>query len=301
MKKRSKNFQKIRFFLFAISFFFVAGCKSVPAARNVNAVELLDDKSAFYIAVPSSADSDLIERIIKSNVSGLSDSNAKIICEKIDKVYCGINRSKNSVEFQCVVDGNIPVNTMPKILSKKNGWTTDAFVPQNSANQYKIFNFSERNSSLDMAFPSQKLACVGRDVRDMISRYDFLRNLPSDDYDLNVLVDKKLAEYLLGAKDEIRFYANKPQSFLTILTGVQLDLRLNEVRGAFTQDPKRKNQYLLNLRFDFKNEKYLKAGKSLLNLAFGLTNSTTVVAETNILEINEIKIDKNQLYKLLVL
>lgn len=302
LKKRNSVFQKINlFFLFCIVLVLAASCKSVSVARNVNAVELLDDKSAFYIAIPSSADSKLIERIIKNNVPAVSDSNAKFICEKISKVYCGINRSKNNTEFQCVVDGNIPVNMMPKILSKKNGWTNSIFIPQNSVNQYKIFNISKDSLNLDIAFPSQNTVCIGRDVKNMIDRYDFLHNLPAENSVLDTQIEKSLAEYLLGAEDEIRFFANKPQSFLTVLLGVKLDLKLNEVKGAFMQDSKHENQYLLNLHFNFKNEKYLKAGRTLLTLAFGLTNSNSVVTGTNILEINGIKIDKNQLYRLLVL
>ena len=71
------------------------GCKTVPITRTVNPVELLDDESAFYIAIPSSADSDLIQKIIKNYVPNLSDSNIKIICDKIDTVYCGISNKKN--------------------------------------------------------------------------------------------------------------------------------------------------------------------------------------------------------------
>ena len=48
----------------------------------------------------------------------------------------------------------------------------------------------------------------------------------------------------------------------------------------------------------FKNEKYLKAGKTLLTLAFGLTNSQSIIVETDELQINGIKLDKNQLIKL---
>ena len=41
-----------------------AGCKSAPAARPVDAIELLDAESSFYIAVPKAADNELIQRII---------------------------------------------------------------------------------------------------------------------------------------------------------------------------------------------------------------------------------------------
>lgn len=277
---------------------FVAGCKTVPVSRTVRAIELLDDESAFYIAIPSSADSDLVQKIIKSYVPSLSDSNAKMICEKIDTVYCGISNKKNHMDFQCVVSGNIPVNMMPKILTKKNGWETSKIIPQDSSTQYNLYSISNENFSIDMSFPSANLAVFGRDVPKMIGRYDFLSKLPTDDFELNTIIEKNLADFLNGAENEIRFCANKPQSFLTILTGAKLDLKLKEVSGVFVQDEKHENQYILNLKFMFKNEKYLKAGKTLLTLAFGLTNSQSIIVGTDELQINGIKLDKNQLIKL---
>lgn len=301
LKKHNRINSYFLFFQLAVIFFLAAGCKSVPATREVNAIELLDDKSAFYIALPSSADTKLIERIIKNNVPSISDSNVKLICEKINKVYCGINRSKNQMEFQSVLEGNIPVNMMSKVLSKKNGWTSKSVKSGENQLEYKLYNISNDKINLDMAFPSNKIACIGRNVQDMIVRYDTLVNLPVENNQLDTLIDEELTEYLTGSDNEIRFFANKPQSFLTILTGVKLDLKLKSVKGAFIQDVDHENQYILNLHFDFLNEKFLKAGKTLLTLAFGLTNSQSIVIGTDILEINGIKLDKEQLYKLLVL
>ena len=285
-------------FVFCLITVFVAGCKTVPAARTVSAVELLDDESTFYIAIPSKADSDLIQKIIKSYVPTLSDSNMKMICDKIDTVYCGISNKKNQMDFQCVISGNIPVNIMPKVLTKKNGWNSAKIVPQDSATQYNLYSVSNENFSIDMSFPSANLAILGRDVPKMLSRFDFLSKLPSDDFEMNTIIDKNLAEFLNGAENEIRFCANKPQSFLTILTGAKLDLKLKEVSGVFVQDDKHENQYILDLKFHFINDKYLKAGKTLLTLAFGLTNSQSIIVGNNELQIKGIKLDKNQLIKL---
>lgn len=285
-------------FVFCLITVFAAGCKTVPAARTVSAVELLDDESAFYIAIPSSVDRVLIQKIIKNYVPTLSDSNVMMICDKIDTVYCGISNKKNQMDFQCVISGNIPVNMMSKVLTKKNGWNSAKIIPKDSATQYNLYSISNENFSIDMSFPSTNLAILGRDVPKMLSRFDFLSKLPSDDFEINTVIDKNLADFLNGAENEIRFCANKPQSFLTILTGAKLDLKLKEVSGVFVQDEKHENQYILDLRFLFKNEKYLKAGKTLLTLAFGLTNSQSVIIGTDELQINGIKLDKNQLIKL---
>ena len=45
----------------------------------------------------------------------------------------------------------------------------------------------------------------------------------------------------------------------------------------------------------------MKAGKTLLTLAFGLTDSQSITINDNSLEIKGIKISKEQLYKLLIL
>jgi hypothetical protein len=110
-----------------------------------------------------------------------------------------------------------------------------------------------------------------------------------------------LYSWLEGAENEIRFYAVKPQSFLTILTGSNLDLKLFDVQGAFFTDENFPSQYVLDITFNFKNSKYLKAGKTLLTLAFGLTDSQSITINDNSLEIKGIKISKEQLYKLLIL
>ena len=118
---------------------------------------------------------------------------------------------------------------------------------------------------------------------------------------MNSELEPELTSYLKGAENEIRFYANKPQSFLTILTGAQLDLKLIDVKGAFRTDPKHPKQYFLDLDFQFKNGTFLKAGKSLLILAFGLTNSQEEIIGDSELIIRGIRLDKEQLYKLLSL
>ena len=85
------------------------------------------------------------------------------------------------------------------------------------------------------------------------------------------------------------------------LKDYNLDLKLFDVQGAFFTDENFPSQYVLDITFNFKNSKYLKAGKTLLTLAFGLTDSQSITINDNSLEIKGIKISKEQLYKLLIL
>ncbi len=293
MKKHNFYWLSVLFIFFLL----LAGCKSTPAGRPVDALELIDAESAFYIAVPKAADNVLIERIITGFYEGASEADAKMIADHVNKVYCGLNRSRQGTEVQASVDGNIPSKLLPKLLNEKKGWIISDYTPEASLSKYKIYS-----GPVEMAFPSSKLGCVGRNIEGMLNKYDALAALPAEDTtELYSDLDPELTDYLKGAENEIRFFANKPQSFLTILTGAQLDLKLIDVKGNFTTDPKHPNQYLLDLDFRFRNGTFLKAGRTLLILAFGLTNSQEEIIGENELLINDIRIDKKQLYKLLSL
>lgn len=284
--------------------FVIGGCKSLPdtTKRQVKAIELLDNSSSFYVAIPREADSELIDRIIKGNVQNISNSDAQLISNHIEKVYCGLNRHKNTTEIQCAIDtAQIPVKMVPKILTAKKGWVHLPYKVEGSENKYLAFDYN----GLQMLFPSQNLFCLGRGLDFMIHKYDTIASLPIEDTSPYYEIPEELYNYLEAAQNDIRFYANKPQSFLTILTGTQLNLNLTDVRGSFVIDQLHPSQYILKLHFRFKSEKMLKAGKTLLILAFGLTDSQASVAEgeagSNELIIQGIKLDKQQLYKLLVL
>lgn len=274
-------------------------CKTLPQINKIQALDLLDNKSGFYIALPKNADEDLLKRVMLNNVEGLSEKDIDSILERIDKVYLGLNKSKKNTSVQLTIDGNIPSQFIPKILNKKRGWESRTFTPQESKNTYHIYN----NQNIELAFPSSSIACSGRDIEKMLSVYDSFLNITEivDRLICDSSLEDQPYNYLLGASDEIRFYANKPQSFLTIITGTSLDLKLLDVYGSFRVDPDFENQYLLNFKFDFKNEKYLKAGKVLLKLAFGLTNSEMENPSSNELIIKNIHISKEQVYKIFVL
>ena len=279
-------------------FLLLAGCSSVPAGgRPVDPLELIDADSSFYMAIPKAADNVLIERIITGFYPEISDSDAKMIADRVNKVYCGLNRSRHGTEVQASIDGNIPQKFLPKVLNAKKGFVVSDYIPSGSAVSYKVYS-----GQVEMTFPSDKIGCIGRNIEGMLDKYDSLSKLPADDItELYSDLNKDLTSYLKEAETEIRFFANKPQSFLTILTGAQLDLKLIDVKGSFKTDPKHQNQYLLNLDFRFKNGTFLKAGKTLLVLAFGLTNSQEEIIGESELIIHDIRMDKQQLYKLLSL
>ena len=145
----------------------LAGCKSAPAGRPVDALELIDNQSSFYIAVPKAADNVLIERIVTGFYEGASDADAKMIADHVNKVYCGLNRSKHGTELQASVDGSIPAKLLPKVLNEKKGWIVSDYTPEESVTKYKVYT-----GPVEMAFPSAKIACIGRNLEGMLTKYD---------------------------------------------------------------------------------------------------------------------------------
>lgn len=283
----------------AITAGFFTGCKTLPVEKPVNALDLLDDESAFYIAIPNEVDPELVVRFLQNNIQNLSEKDAQLISSRIDNVYCGLNHKKNKTIIQIASDARIGDAVASKIFTAKNGWESNLVITTFK----KTYNVYDRDN-LELAFPSSDIALIGRDIPVMLNHLDNIRSLEGDLEALPPhLLDDQVYEYLngAGAEKEIRFYAGRPQSFLTTLTGAQLDLKLDHVSGSFVCDPKYEGQYILKLDFKFKNETYMKAGRGLLTLAFGLTNSNCQLIGEDELIISDIKIAKKSLYKILIL
>ena len=81
MKKHNHRAEIISASIVSLFFLLLAGCKSAPAGRPVDPLELIDTQSSFYIAVPKAADNVLIERIITGFYEQASESDAKLILD----------------------------------------------------------------------------------------------------------------------------------------------------------------------------------------------------------------------------
>ena len=297
MKKlNQKSFFSLLFFCLA----FLFSCKTLPQGTHVKPLDLLQKDCGFYMAVPAKCDEQLIKRIIIQNVDNISPQNADMIAKKVNTVYLGVNRRYSNVDFYSTIDSAVPAKLASKMLSKKNGWDATSYTPQNSLSQYNYYS----NGQIQLAFPASDITCIAKDVSKMLDKYDTIHSIPEDEslVENNYSeLDSEIYEWLDGANDEIRFYAPNPQSFLYVLIGATLDIKLISVKGTFVQDKNLDTQYLLNLDFKFKSEKFLKAGKAILAMAFGLTNSQVTSLSPTELRISDIKIKKEQLYKLLII
>jgi len=289
------------FILIATGIFSVA-CKSTPFVSEVDPLDLIDSRSAFYIRIPKDVDSNLIARMLQNNLEGLSEVEANKVAERIDTVYLGLKKSKKSVEFQISSLCSFPKIAVSSAFSKKNGWTSDKLILEDSVGKnvsYTIYN----NSGILAAFPSENIAVIGNSVPAMVERYHYIsQNIEFED---NSLLDENIREWLSyenGIHDgQIRFYASKPQSFLTTLIGANLNFKLIYVKGFLKNDLKNEKQYITELEFEFRDPRVVGAAQAMLEVAFGLTDSSVRRISDTHLIVSGIRINKNQLYKILVL
>lgn len=307
LKKSNLNIAERLFpcgLVFLLVFLFFS-CKSTPKGFAVNPLDLLDSQNNFYLAVPKAADPELVKTVIKNNASDVSDKDINTALSRIDKIYVGLLSSRNIHSYQCAASCNIPVNFLPSVFTKKRGFSRTKYE-RNGINGKRTFDIYS-SKDVNISVPDSNTMCVGRDLTGMLDSYASLSEtgiLPeaedSDSVSQNSLsVEQK--EYLDGAVNEIRFITSNPSSFLSMLTGVNLDMKLNSVTGEMSLSDEKPDCYVLDLHFKFKEKKFVKAGRALLSLAFGLSNSSTELISDTEFRVNGVIIGKETVLKLLTI
>lgn len=283
----------------------------MPNARKVEALSLLDDNSNLYFSIPNNVDNELLEKILKERVSGITEKEIERILTRINTVYAGIDISRRIFSTDAVqisVDGNIPKKMVPKLLNKKNGWEVITCSSE-CAKKHPIYTkqiIQGSDEYINVAFPSNNIACAGRDIEKMLSRYDdfssidFLPEMQEENESI-MLKNEYFYNYLLESNDEIRFFTNNPNTFLSYLIGVNVDLRILTIAGAIVKDDEDTTKYKMKLMFKFSSNKFLKAGRAILKLAFGFSNKEVEDGDDSELIIQNVQISKEQIYKLLSL
>ena len=136
--------------------------------------------------------------IIQNNIKNLSESDSNLITGKVNKVYCGLIRSKNITSVQASIDAEIPTGYIPKIMTSKNGFTSNGFkndlkhtegvismarsaMPDSAGSQFFIMH--KTSPHLDGAYAAFGKTIEGMDVVNKIAE-------TRTDYADRPLVDK---------------------------------------------------------------------------------------------------------------
>lgn len=280
----------------------LSACKTaIPVYEKVDVLSLLDNKSSFYLRIPTSVDSEQFEKILQAKVKGLSEANARRITERIDTIYIGLERTKKGTEYQLAASCNFPKVVVKSAFSKGNGWNSDSLVLDANDGKKSKYEIYERMGTL-ASFPDTFTACTGYNLPSMIEKY---HNIVTSQADKNESLNNNVYDWLCydnGMPDDnIKFFATRPQAFLSMLVGAQLNYQLNYVCGSICNDPKNNNQFIMEIQFDFINRRIIPAARGALTLALGLTDAQVSSSTETNLTISNIKLNKKQLYQLLLL
>ena len=303
--KKHKNLNKVIIFLITLFFAFftnfICSCKSSPPlVDSVNPLELLDGESHFFMTIPYSVDPSLISTLIEKNVDGITSEEARTVARRVSVLHVGLIRSRKSIDFQIAGKVDFPSIAVKKVFSKKNGFTEKKIDFRDGAGFPFLYSLFKKDG-LEMAFPSERIALFGRGVPKMVETYHAkLNGIPQE---VSSSLPDEIFSFLNSAEEEscMKFYASKPQNFLSMLTGANLSFKLSYVRGTMMQDPFTREQYLMNLEFEFKDPRFIPVAKGVLSVAFGLTDSEVFLAGPTNLRISNIKIGKEPLYRLLII
>lgn len=303
MKKRNScwfAFAKLSFIL--VFAFVLFSCKTNQIPLNhVEPLDLIDSKNQIFMAIPEKADPNLVSSLIQMNVGGISHDDALKAAERIRVLYVGLVRARRSADFQISALVEFPKIAVNKVFTKRNGFEIHKNKIENadgSSFSYLVYS----KDGIEIAVPEPYIAFLGRNVPGMLEV--FHGKAAATGYENPFPLPDGIYDFLKVKDDEdssLKFYATNPSSFLTMLTGANLNLKLSYVCGTMAQDSAFKEQYVMSLEFDFLDPRLVPAAKGALSLAFGLTDSDLVLESPAHLKISNIKIGKEHLYRLLVI
>lgn len=305
MQKHNIIERIVRFLIINLAILSCFSCKTPQeTVKTVNPLELLDNNSSFYLAIPVEQDKDLVKKMVLSNVQGISEKNAEQIVDRTEILYVGLNKKRRYTEVQLSAKCEVPKIAISKVFSKRNNFEEVKISFDDLNKEYSVYN----RKDLAISFPANDIVILGRDLQFCLEKFAVL----SSDFDLqsNIELNEKINslnlnssafEWLNNNEGEVRFFAQKPQAFLQMLVGANLNFKLIYVKGSMNTDEKYPDQYLMNLEFEFRDSRLVNAAKGALSLAFGLTNSEVIQNSSTNLQIKNIKIGKKQLYKILVI
>lgn len=287
-------------FAVLITLVLFSGCNSLPDETSLTTVkpqDLLDASNTLYVSIPSSVDPDFVYNMIQKSVTNISPEDAKTLSDKIDRVYAGIIKTRNSTQIQAAINSRMPVKFIPKVLNIKNGWQTKDIECKEPFGKYKVY--SQQN--IDLSFPSSNISLLGRGMDFMLNKYNYIYNLPENTEVKFYSYRDDIYEWITETDKEIRFFTVAPKTYLGILTGDNLDLSLVDVKGSIRKDPDYETAYLLDIHFNFKSEIKKKAGTALLKIAFGISNAYVEEVPDNPCAVifRNIQLPKERIYKLI--
>lgn len=315
--KKHNIFYKNLFIFVSLLFLVLGGCSSTPklTAKKVHPLDLVDPyflntRYDFYIYIPENAEKSIISKIIKNKVNGIDDKTTSQIVSNLNTMAIGF--SKGEGEFTMAIDSNISSNYAAKMIKKIEGFNeskTETQVYSYDKEYYCQVPFSyywkpNVNDYTHFSFLNNSIICASSREKDILKISDQYYQLATNlyyDYNMNSQYNFINKIKFDGNDDEIRFcVVSNIKDYLSYLIGDKLNVQIESVWGCFKENPNNDKAYLLDFTLEFKSSSYKRASKSLISLAFGISDGIIEDEENPcLLTIKGIDLNKEQLYKIL--
>lgn len=266
----------------------LSACASVPASVSVPLLDILDGDSLLYAAFPADADRILMTEIVAAFVPGLAPSHAASVAERIDVIYAGVGQSDGTEGFQLAASAAVPGWIVPGVFSRKNGWRRSV-LKTDGGRAVSVYS----GYGTEISFPDSGTVCAGRNAAAMAARYVELSAVSGVPSGETAFSD---GSWLSGAPSagEIRFEAARPQQLLAAFGMERIAGHISVARGSLEMTGA-DGVYGLSVFIGFKDEKFLRAGRTLVMLALGLPDGCVKVAGSDGLEITGMRIRRERL------
>lgn len=263
-------------------------CKTIPTAKRIEPIDLLTSDNNVLFSLSATQNQEVVNKLLLNSAQGISETDVSKLTKKLKTIYCGLNLNTNKI--QIIAYTNISNKYLPSILTEKNGWITEDLQFEDSPFIYKVY----KNNQIELTTYDNNVICAGNDVKNMLYNYD-LKFLTFNFDDRNL--DSDIYEWIEKPGDTIKFYTNNSKSFLSMITNNLLDLDLmDHMKGELVASSEDKDFFQMKLIISFKNEKFRKAGKSIISIALKPLNVDIELSGDSDLIVKNLKINKEQIY-----
>lgn len=259
------KFARIAASVACLAAIFFVSCKSTPKPETISPFSLLSSDNVLYVHVPVQYHKEFVKEAL-IRMMDADENDAGKISSRIRDLYIG-NRSVSGFEISAL--GNFPENVLKLSLTEKKGWKSKKF---------QEYNYYLQNSTgIQLSIPTIENAIISSNVEEMLGR------IKDNSEGAEANVSEDLLEYLTSdISEDIRFISPSPNLFFKSFFGANLTLGIEKIKGAFSSNSSKKNEYDVKLILEMADPRTVKAGTRILQLAFSNNAKISQTGESQI-------------------
>ncbi len=270
-------------------------CKSTPEYEAVEPLRLIDCEAPLIVYIPAKANKSVVEFFL-TKMADMSAKNVSTVTDRTENVAVSADFGGS---FQIAVEGSYPKIGVSHALTAKNGWTAQ----KADSSDFPFTVYSSEEYKLQLANPDSCTILVSSDVSPMLNRFEAEQKaLVSSLSETQTGIKEfppAVYEYLTDNKNsEIHFWANNPAVFFNKIAGKAVNLGIKSLYGSLTES-KSENTFALTLNLELSNDSVTKAAVKILKLALFPIPAKIVQTGPDTVQISDISLSYNQLFRMI--